>query len=47
VLAVSSVDTQVVQELHLVAVHLLCGYLDSLLGVSRFAEVASVQGVVS
>ena len=41
VLAVPSGDTQIVQELHLVAVHLLCGYLDTLLGVSLVAEVAS------
>ncbi|GIH12860.1 phosphoheptose isomerase [Rugosimonospora africana] len=41
VLAIPSRDTQVVQELHLVAVHLLCGYLDSLLGVPLVAEVAS------
>jgi D-sedoheptulose 7-phosphate isomerase len=31
VLAVPSVDTQIVQELHLVAVHLLCARLDELL----------------
>jgi D-sedoheptulose 7-phosphate isomerase len=31
VLAVPSTDTQIVQELHLVAVHLLCARLDALL----------------
>jgi D-sedoheptulose 7-phosphate isomerase len=31
VLAVPSTDTQIVQELHLVAVHLLCTRLDELL----------------
>jgi D-sedoheptulose 7-phosphate isomerase len=46
-LAVPSTDTQIVQELHLVAVHLLCGYLDALLGVGLVAEVASVNGAVS
>jgi D-sedoheptulose 7-phosphate isomerase len=50
-LAVPSVDTQVVQELHLVAVHLLCGYLDSLLGVGLVAQVpsgiAAVHGAAS
>jgi D-sedoheptulose 7-phosphate isomerase len=39
VLAVPSRDTQVVQELHLVAVHLLCGYLDAVLA----GELAAVH----
>jgi D-sedoheptulose 7-phosphate isomerase len=41
VIAVPSRNPQVVQELHLVAVHLLCANLDALLGVSLVAEVAS------
>jgi D-sedoheptulose 7-phosphate isomerase len=32
-LAVPSQDTQVVQELHLTAIHVLCGYVDEALGV--------------
>jgi D-sedoheptulose 7-phosphate isomerase len=35
VLAVPSTDTTVIQELHLTAVHVLCGYLDQALGVRR------------
>lgn len=33
VLAVPSPETQIVQELHLTAVHVLCGYVDRALGV--------------
>jgi D-sedoheptulose 7-phosphate isomerase len=41
-LGVPSPDTQVVQELHLTAIHVLCGYVDEALGVRPAAgRVAS------
>jgi D-sedoheptulose 7-phosphate isomerase len=41
VLAVPSKDGQVVQELHLVAAHLLCEYVEAALPMVPYAEVAS------
>jgi D-sedoheptulose 7-phosphate isomerase len=44
VVAVPSVDTQTIQELHLVAVHLLCGQLDAaLLPVPALADDLMVE----
>jgi D-sedoheptulose 7-phosphate isomerase len=41
VLAVPSEDSQVVQELHLVAAHLLCEYVDAYLPAWDFAEAVA------
>lgn len=43
-LAVPSHDTMVVQELHLTAVHVLCGYVDEALGVPAPVPAAKVPG---